>query len=83
MTDLHQPSLVQLTEFMTAGKYPVGVKDGDGFSAHNYFPDSVLAGIEEILPQLEDRLGEVATDRAKKPKTDLNRLCVDEAEVGS
>jgi hypothetical protein len=49
--------LRQLTDFIKAGKYPVGLCDGEASSAHNFFPDPVLAGIDELLPQLEARGG--------------------------
>jgi hypothetical protein len=60
---LKKDLLHQLTEFITAGKYPVGLEDGDGARAHGYFPDTVLAGVEGALPVLEERLAAVPCTR--------------------
>lgn len=75
VTGLKKALLHQLTEFITAGKYPVGLEDGDGARAHGYFPDNVLAGIEEILPILEEQLVTVPCDRERRAKVDLLGLC--------
>ena len=68
--------LEQLTAFIKAGKYPVGLRDGEAASAHNYFPDSVLAGISELLPKLEAHLDAIPSKRDKLDKADLLGLCV-------
>lgn len=75
ITGLDEDLLQQLSDFIVSGKYPAGRRDGQGFHAHNYFPDSVLVGIEHVLPALEDRLAEIRAKRDKLPKTDLLRLC--------
>src|SRR5438445_12402931 len=53
----------QLSDFIRAGKYPVGLQDGEAFSADNYFPDAVLGGIEDPLPVLEARRPRVRPQR--------------------
>jgi len=75
ITALNEDLLHQLTEFITAGKYPVGLEDGDGARAHGYFPDTVLAGVETVLPVLEERLAAVPCARDKRAKVDLLGLC--------
>jgi hypothetical protein len=70
-----QNLLRQLTEFIKAGKYPVGLRDGEAPSAHNYFPDSVLAGIATLLPTLEARMDEIPAKLDKLPRADLLTLC--------
>jgi hypothetical protein len=72
---LNKDLLHQLTEFITAGKYPVGLEDGDGARAHGYFPDSVLAGIEKTLPILEEQLATVPCARERRNEVDLLGLC--------
>jgi hypothetical protein len=67
--------LEQLSDFIRSGKYPVGLADGEGHRAHNYFPDSVLVGIEHVLPVLEERLHTVPAKRHKLAKIDLLKLC--------
>ena len=54
----------------------MGLRDGETESAHNYFPDSVLAGISELLPKLEAHLDAIPSKRDKLDKTDLLRLCL-------
>jgi hypothetical protein len=72
---LNEDLLAQLSEFIKSGKYPVGLSDSDGHRAHNYFPDSVVVGIEGVLPVLEERLDSVPAKRDKLPKIDLLKLC--------
>jgi hypothetical protein len=72
---LDEELLAQLSDFIFSGKYPAGRGDGEGFHAHSYFPDSVLVGIEKVLPVLEERLAEMPAKREKLPKTDLLSLC--------
>jgi len=67
--------LRQLTDFIKAGKYPVGLVDGEARSAHSYFPDSVLTEVDQLLPRLEARLAEVPSQRDKLPEADLLSLC--------
>jgi len=67
--------LKQLSEFITAGKYPAGLRDGDGSRAHSYPPDGVIADIEKLLPRVEATLGSVEAVRHKLPQIDLLRLC--------
>jgi hypothetical protein len=68
--------LGQLTAFIKAGKYPVGLRDGEAESAHNYFPDTVLARIAELLPTLEAHLDAIPAKGDKLDKADLLGLCV-------
>lgn len=68
--------LMQLTAFIKAGKYPVGLRDGEAESAHNYFPNSVLTGIAELLPKLEAHLDALPAKRDKLSRADLLGLCV-------
>jgi hypothetical protein len=75
--------LRQLADFIKAGKYPVGLRDRQGHSAHSYFPDSVIVGIEKLLPVLEERLHQVPAKREKLPKTDLLKLCAGLKRVSS
>jgi hypothetical protein len=75
VTGLNKDLLHQLTEFITAGKYPVGLEDGNDARAHGYFPDNVLAGVETVLPVLEERLAAVSCVRDKRTKVDLLSLC--------
>jgi hypothetical protein len=75
VTGLDPLLLEQLSDFITAGKYPVGLADGEGARAHGYFPDSVLAGIERVLPVLERELGSVPCRRDKRSPIDLLQLC--------
>ena len=85
VTDLDGPRLpgtrsellTQLTAFIRAGKYLVGLRDREAASAHNYFPDSVLAGVAELLPVLEAHLDGIPAKQDKLAKADLLSLCVD------
>ena len=77
-----QDLLAQLTEFIKAGKYPVGLFDDAAQSAQNYFPDSVLAGIDALLPKLEARLAEVPTKRDRLAAVDLLHLCCSGESAG-
>ncbi len=75
VTGFNEDLLHQLTEFITAGKYPVGLEDGAGARAQGYFPDTVLAGVEATLPVLEERLAAVPSPRDRRAKVDLLELC--------
>ncbi len=72
---LNEDLLHQLTEFITAGKYPVGLEDGAGTRSHGYFPATVLAGVETALPVLEERLATVPCARERRRRVDLLALC--------
>jgi hypothetical protein len=75
LVGVNQAVLEQLSEFITAGKYPVGLKDGEGSRAQSYAPDGVIADIEDLLPRVEARLGAVPSVRLKLPPIDLLQLC--------
>jgi hypothetical protein len=82
ITGVEERVLAQLSDFIRAGKYPAGLEDGEGERAHSYFPDSVFAAIEQVLPLLEDTLASMPCARDRLPRTDLVTLGVDETESG-